>query len=125
MTDPAISLATAAALVFPDGTVTETSLRTEYRAGRLRCFKVAGKLLTTETAVREMLTQCHAAPKAPACISAKLAQATRQSGLSETDSAKLAQAAAKGIAAGLKKRSQRTSPPSTTRPSNVTTLARS
>jgi hypothetical protein len=52
-----MSLYEAAALFWPDGPLTVTSLRTAVRDGKLAVAEIAGKLLTTKTAIAEMSTR--------------------------------------------------------------------
>lgn len=49
-----MSLYEAAALFWPDGPLTVTSLRTAVRDGKLGVTEIAGKLLTTKAAIAEM-----------------------------------------------------------------------
>jgi hypothetical protein len=52
--DELLTLAEAAALFWPDGPLTVTSLRTAVRDGQLRVAPIAGKFLTSKRAVMEM-----------------------------------------------------------------------
>lgn len=52
--DELLTLAEAAALLWPDGPLTTTSLRTAVRQGRLEVAEIAGKLLTTKAALQRM-----------------------------------------------------------------------
>jgi hypothetical protein len=52
--DELMSFAEAVALVWPDGPLTASSLRTAYRAGGLEVAVIARKLLVTKRALREM-----------------------------------------------------------------------
>ena len=56
------SLAEAAALFWPDGPLTVTSLRTAVRDGLLDVAEIAGKILTTRAAIRRM---CECRPRSP------------------------------------------------------------
>jgi hypothetical protein len=49
-----LTLAEAAALFWPDGPLTVTSLRTAVRDGQLEVAEIAGKLLTTKAAIARM-----------------------------------------------------------------------
>lgn len=65
-----MTLAEAAALMWPDGLLTETSLRTAVRDGRLPISKIAGKFLTTRAALStlticERLSTAHTDARAP------------------------------------------------------------
>ena len=53
--DEALTLAEAARLFFPDGPLSEKSLRHAAAHGQLGAVRVAGKLLTTAGAVRRMM----------------------------------------------------------------------
>ena len=55
--DELMTLAEAAALHWPDGPLTETSLRTAARDGRLPISQIAGKFFVTRVALRS-LTVC-------------------------------------------------------------------
>jgi hypothetical protein len=59
-----LTLAEAAALLFPDGPYTESSLRTAYRQGLLEVTIVARKLTTDKAAVRKMLEAARRPAKA-------------------------------------------------------------
>lgn len=54
--DELLTLPEAAALLWPDGPLTVSSLRTALRDGKLQVVVVAGKILTTRAALREMGT---------------------------------------------------------------------
>ena len=53
-----LRLAVAAALEFPDGSMTASGLRAEARHGHLKIWRVAGKDFTTRAALMEMRSQC-------------------------------------------------------------------
>lgn len=55
--DELMTLSEAAALFWPMGPLTCTSLRTAVRDGKLEVAEIAGKLLTSKTSIRKM-TQC-------------------------------------------------------------------
>lgn len=59
-----MSLYEAAALFWPDGPLTVTSLRTAVRDGKLGVAEIAGKLLTTKAAIAEM-SSCTLRQRAP------------------------------------------------------------
>ncbi|MCA1549926.1 hypothetical protein I6F36_24140 [Bradyrhizobium sp. BRP19] len=67
--DELMTLSEAAALFWPMGPLTCTSLRTAVRDGKLEVAEIAGKLLTSKTSIRKM-AQCtvraDAATAAPA-----------------------------------------------------------
>jgi hypothetical protein len=52
--DELLTFAEAAALLWPDGPLTASSLRTAYRAGQLEVTLIARKLLTTKRALAAM-----------------------------------------------------------------------
>ncbi|HEV7600109.1 MAG TPA: hypothetical protein VGO49_07595 [Bradyrhizobium sp.] len=52
--DELLSFSEAAALLWPDGPLTASSLRTAYRAGELEVTVIARKLLVTRRALAEM-----------------------------------------------------------------------
>jgi hypothetical protein len=52
--DELLTFAEAAALLWPDGPLTASSLRTAYRAGGLEVTVIARKLLTTKRALSAM-----------------------------------------------------------------------
>jgi hypothetical protein len=52
--DELLSFAEAASLLWPDGPLTASSLRTAYRAGELEVTVIARKLLVTRRALAEM-----------------------------------------------------------------------
>lgn len=111
MTAPAIApsdwitLDTAAALAFPDGTVTVHVLRTQRNKGLLDTWRLGRREYTTLEAVNRMKQKCHAAPRQPASGSAP-APAAKPSSSSSTEDGKSAQAAALASVKRLKKRLQ-------------------
>lgn len=60
--DP-LRLETAAALAFPDGSMTASGLRSEAAKGRLAIEKIAGRIYTTLEAVDAMRALCRTQPK--------------------------------------------------------------
>jgi hypothetical protein len=60
-----LRLEVAAALAFPDGSITAKALRREARKGRLAITRVAGKHFTTLAAIEEMSLLCLVAPDHP------------------------------------------------------------
>lgn len=113
--EPRMKLATALRVCFTgDDVWTVSALRTEIRKGTLQCERVAGKIVVTKTAIREMLVKCRDQQKGQGSISEDV-QAATESGLSETDQARLAQDAALATVQALKKRSANTSPKNTSR----------
>ena len=67
--DDPVRLATAASIAFPDGSMTESGLRKEWRRDRLDVYVIAGKQYTTLRSIREMIERCRAAAtqKVPVC----------------------------------------------------------
>jgi hypothetical protein len=93
------------------GTIKPGSLRSEADRGNLRIFRVGRRLYTTRAYVREMIDRCHVAPRARGYISTR----TETNGLSETEQASFAQAAAEQALAQLKSDLRSTSPTSSAR----------
>jgi hypothetical protein len=117
--DTPLRLAVAAALAFPDGSMTASGLRAEHRRGRLVMMRIAGKDYTTLAAIAEMRVLCRVQVKDPDCGSSPKS-ATRAGsssgthhGLSETDRTKSALAALEMTARGLSGRLESTSRRST------------
>ncbi|WP_421614091.1 excisionase [Agrobacterium tumefaciens] len=105
--DP-LRLAEAAKIAFPDGSITENSLRREIRRGNLAREIIAGKIYVTLNDIADMRARCRENPRGHASTSAAV-RAGRQSGSSSTaDSLKSARAAANLIAQALKNPSQTT-----------------
>src|SRR6266480_828253 len=96
-----LRLDVAAALAYPDGSMTASGLRKEAGRGRLAIERVAGKDYTTLAAIDDMRALCRVQQKAPACgLSPKDATArfvNEQHGLSATDRARSARAALQRI----------------------------
>lgn len=112
--DETLTLAEAAALFFPEGPLTVSSLRTAARAGRLAIAKVAGKDLTSPRAVKALVKPCLAEkPNRPASGSAP----TTEAGSSSIEAGKSAQAAAALKLKGLRAHSKPISVRGTNRPS--------
>ena len=117
--DAPLRLEVAAALAYPDGSMTASGLRKEARKGRLVIERTAGKDYTTLAAIEEMRALCRVHPKGRDSGSAKPdaidagASPIPPSTSSETGTINRAQAAAKTIVAELKERSKPTSTPST------------
>jgi len=68
--DTPLRLAVAAALAYPDGSMTANGLRNEARRGRLEVELTAGKTYTTLAAIGRMRELCRVAPPARTCASA-------------------------------------------------------
>src|SRR5262249_37687351 len=114
--DTPLRLDVAAALAYPDGSMTASGLRKEAGRGRLEIERTAGKDYTTLAAIAEMRKLCRLNPKDRASGSAKPVaartgeQPIRASGLSSTENVRRAQAAALTIASALKHPSEATLP---------------
>ena len=119
--DTPLRLKVAAAIAYPDGSMTASGLRKEAGRGRLVIERTAGKDYTTLAAIEEMRRLCQLHPKDHACGSARsgetdaAASPTPASTSSETESIKRAQAAAEMIVTALKGASKPTSTGSTLR----------
>ena len=61
--DTPLRLSVAAALFFPDGSMTASGLRRESIRGRLVVEKIAGKLFTTQAAINKMRDLCRESPR--------------------------------------------------------------
>jgi hypothetical protein len=61
-----LRLSVAAAIAFPDGSMTAAGLRREAKRGRLIVERVAGKDYTTLASIEKMRELCRLAQKAPA-----------------------------------------------------------
>ena len=83
--EPHYSLEQAVAHFFPHGPLTVCSLRTLIRQSKLQAFKVAGKLMVTESGIQEMLSQCRVIRNRPASTSREKIVAAKRSTLSATE----------------------------------------
>jgi hypothetical protein len=105
--DTLLRLGVAAALEFPDGSMSASGLRREAKHGRLKIWRIAGKDYTTKQALKEMRGQCVLSnPRDLNCGQPE--KAATPCGSSKTGSAKSAQALAKASAARLRSRSRNT-----------------
>jgi hypothetical protein len=117
--DTPLRLATAAALAFPDGSMTASGLRREAERGRLAIERIAGKDFTTLAAIAEMRELGRQNPKDRVSGSAKPGaarageQPTRPSGSSSTENIRRARAAAAMTVSALKESLSSTSTAST------------
>ena len=100
--DTPLRLEIAAALAFPDGSMTTSGLRREGARGRLTIERIAGKDYTTLASIERMRELCRVEAKVHAYTSDGIAGVQR-SGSSSTMAVKSAQARAKMISARLKK----------------------
>src|SRR3974390_3193877 len=71
--DTPLRLKVAAALAYPDGSMTASGLRREAKRGRLVIERTAGKDYTTLAAIKRMRGLCRVNPKEPDCISRRSA----------------------------------------------------
>jgi|ERR1043166_3801980 hypothetical protein len=101
--DTPLRLSVAAALAFPDGSMTPSGLRREIVRGRLVIERIAGKDYTTLANIERMRELCRVENNHRAYISEKGADGT-PIGSYWTAAARSAQARAKQISAQLKKR---------------------
>lgn len=98
--DTPLRLDVAAALAFPDNSMTMSSLRKERNAGRLETWMMAGKEFTSLAAIDEMVKQCRAQRRVPASTSSPPATTLpdglliARPGSSETESERFALEAA-------------------------------
>ena len=117
--DTPLRLNIAAALAYPDGSMTANGLRREAARGRLVIERTAGKDYTTLGAIRQMRDLCRLEAKGRDCgsdehaVTEEPGSHTTRCGSSEMDSIQRAQAAAKMIVQELKGRSPNTSTGST------------
>jgi hypothetical protein len=117
-----LRLAVAAALAYPDGSMTASGLRKEAKKGRLAIERTAGKDYTTLRAIEEMRQLCRlrlevrdygSDARGAMPVGASL---TPPCGLSSMESISRAQNAALTIVSELKERSKHISTASTSRP---------
>ena len=114
--DTPLRLGIAAALAFPDGSMTASGLRREAAKGRLAIERVAGKDYTTLAAIAEMRELCRKSTRGHDLCCAQRAEKsaavlpTNPCGLSGTVNTGAALAAALTIADELSKRSPSISP---------------
>jgi len=94
--DTPLRLSIAAALAFPDGSMSASGLRREAARGRLVIERIAGKDFTTLANIERMRELCRVEAKVPGSTSAERVpteeEVTHQSGSSATEAAKRAQA---------------------------------
>jgi hypothetical protein len=102
--DTPLRLSIAAALAFPDGSMSASGLRRECARGRLVIERIAGKDYTTLGNIERMRELCRVEVKAPDSGS-ESAAADQPSGSSSITAASSAQARAKMISTRLKRRS--------------------
>jgi hypothetical protein len=100
--DTPLRLGVAAALAFPDGSMTASGLRREGARGRLAIERIAGKDFTTLANIERMRELCRVEAKVHGFTSGSAAN-EQPSGSSSIVAARSAQARAKAISARLKK----------------------
>ncbi|WP_210161788.1 hypothetical protein [Methylobacterium nodulans] len=110
-----MTLAEAVAVFFPHGPMTLSSLRTAYRNGDLAVRHVAGKMLTTPRAIREMTKPCRAAKPSRHASTSASGPAVIPSGSFSTEALKSAQNAGQTTIAELRASLRRTSGAGTNR----------
>jgi len=117
--DTPLRLAVAAALAYPDGSMTASGLRREAARGRLVIERTAGKDYTTLAAIEKMRALCRVQGKALACGSDPRSgtptarSKSGRSGSSEMGRAKSARTALQKIARAPSVRLASTSPTNT------------
>lgn len=123
-----LRLAAAAAIAFPDGSMSAAILKSEADKGRLAIRRIGGRYYTTLHDIDDMLEKCRVEPKAQGCGCAPPAGTpedelpTRPSGSSGTDHFKKAQAAALLTLLGPNGDSHRISQKSTSSPAKADVL---
>lgn len=126
--DTPLRLDVAAAMEFPDGSISVKSLRREAGRGNLEIIRIAGKDFTTVAAIKRMIEKCRASPKAPDSgfnppATPKTAGSRKtQSGLSEMANSSEARDALRKTVEGLKGRLQSTSSPDPKRRARATVI---
>jgi hypothetical protein len=100
--DTPLRLEIAAALAFPDRSMTASGLRREGARGRLTIERIAGRDYTTLAHIERMRELCRVEVKVLGCTSGNAATA-QPPGSSSIMAARSAQARAKAISARLKK----------------------
>ena len=117
--DTPLRLNVAAALAYPDGSMTPSGLRREAARGRLVIERTAGKDYTTLGAIEHMRELCRLEAKERGCgseehaVTGKPENHTMQCGSSAMGNVQRAQAAARMIVQELKERSPSISTEST------------
>src|SRR5258708_20899881 len=118
-TDAWVRLGVAAAIAFPDGSMTAAGLRREAARGRLIIERIAGKDFTTLANIEQMRELCRVPQKdlvsgsAPKNEISTARSANAQCGSSETDRARSARVALQKIARAPSAPSASTLPKST------------
>ena len=105
--DTPLRLKVAAKIAFPDGSMTDSGLRSEIAKGRLAFERIAGRQYVTLNAINEMRVLCREKQKGQD-FNSEAAKAVRQPGSSSMEPLRLARDAAGMIAERLKKPSNDT-----------------
>jgi hypothetical protein len=101
--DTPLFLGVAAAVAFPDGTVSAMTLRAEAARGKLAIFRIGKKYYTTLGSIEKMVAEkCRVLPKVPTSICAA-GPGANQLGSSGTEGMKSAQVALQASVKMLKK----------------------
>jgi hypothetical protein len=117
--DEPIRLSVAAALAFPDGSMTASGLRREAARGRLTIERIAGKDFTTIRAINQMRERCRVTAKVQdsGCShhdeTNTVASSNKPCGSSATAASNEALVSARAKLRKLSERSPITSPPNT------------
>lgn len=126
--DQPLRLEVAAALAYPDGSMTAAGLRKEAKRGNLAIERTAGKDYTTLADIADMRKRCRKEPKAQGSgqgqsgATSPAASPTPPSGSSSTEAPSEALSAALLTVAALSKPSPPTSRKSTSRPLRKATV---
>jgi hypothetical protein len=110
-----LRLEAAAALGFPDGSMSAGALRRQAAVGHLAIYRIAGKDYTTLNDIEGMKTACRVPAKVPDCGSDQPAKIGPKSMSSSMQARKQALAAAKATLREPSAASKPTSKPNTTR----------
>jgi hypothetical protein len=110
--DTPLRLGIAAALAFPDGSMTASGLRREGARGRLTIERIAGKDYTTLANIERMRELCRVEAKVPGCGFGNVADENRF-GSSETGAVRKARGVLHTILSERNELSPPTSPAST------------
>src|SRR6476659_4763959 len=121
--DTPLRLSVAAALAFPDRSMTASGLRREAARGRLVTERIAGKDYTTLANIERMRELCQVQVRAPGCGS-EGAAGEQHSGSSEMAATKKARAVLRTILSERSEHSPNISPANTSEVSEPTAVPR-
>jgi hypothetical protein len=107
--DTPLRLDVAAALAFPDGSITAASLRREHALGHLDIYRIAGKPFTTLADIAKMQALCRVPSSPRVSTSEEPGQTEAPSGSSSTKATNTALARVRAISQRLKRRLPTTS----------------